>query len=106
MRNPETEVVCYSGTLSKKDVEDASFVSLDNVSLGITNMAGSQFSRSGYTCRQPGLYYRLDRSDPNPSYTDSAPDQGTYGSSLMPGIDRRSEWFRTRSVTLGANIVF
>ena len=111
MRNPETGKLlnATSGTLSSKDVENASFVSLDNVSLGYNfNMAGSQFSRIRLYLAGNNLFYITDYTgvDPNPRYTDSATDLGTYGSSLMPGIDRRSEWFRTRSVTFGANIVF
>jgi hypothetical protein len=111
MRNPETGKLlnATSGTLSSKDVENASFVSLDNVSLGYNfNVAGSQFSRIRLYLAGNNLFYITDYTgvDPNPRYTDSATDLGTYGSSLMPGIDRRSEWFRTRSVTFGANIVF
>jgi iron complex outermembrane receptor protein len=44
-------------------------------------------------------------SDPNPRYIDNE-NMGTYGSPLVPGIDRRNTWPRTRSVTFGANVVF
>jgi hypothetical protein len=40
--------------------------------------------------------------DPNPRYGDIEDNNNP----LVPGIDRRNTWFRTRSVTFGANIVF
>jgi iron complex outermembrane receptor protein len=43
--------------------------------------------------------------DPQPRYVDTE-DLGQLGSALNPGIDRRNTWFRTRSFTIGANIVF
>jgi iron complex outermembrane receptor protein len=99
-----------SGTLSSKDVENAGFVSLDNLSLGYNfNLPKSgQFSKIRLYLAGNNLFYitKYKGVDPNPRYTDSATDLGTYGSALMPGIDRRSEWFRTRSVTFGANFVF
>jgi TonB-dependent starch-binding outer membrane protein SusC len=44
--------------------------------------------------------------DPNPRYSDTDRDLGTYQNPLVPGVDRRNTWFRTRSVSFGANIVF
>jgi hypothetical protein len=43
--------------------------------------------------------------DPTPRYVDSD-YLGTHNSPLVPGIDRRDTWFRTRSFTFGANIIF
>jgi iron complex outermembrane receptor protein len=111
MRNPETGKLLNvsSGTLSSKDVENASFVSLDNLSLGYNFKLpkGGQFNRIRLYLAGNNLFYitKYKGVDPNPRYTDSD-YLGTHGSALMPGIDRRSEWFRARSVTLGANIVF
>jgi iron complex outermembrane receptor protein len=99
-----------SGTLSSKDVEKASFVNLDNLSLGYNfNLPKSgQFSKIRLYLAGNNLFYitKYKGVDPTPRYSDSATDLGTYGNTLMPGIDRRSEWFRTRSVTFGANFVF
>ncbi len=112
MRNPTTGTLLNvtSGTLSSKDVEDASFVSLDNLSLGYNFDLGnsSQFSKIRLYLAGNNLFYITKYSgvDPNPRYIDSATDQGTYNSPLVPGVDRRNTWFRTRSVTIGANIVF
>ena len=43
--------------------------------------------------------------DPEPRYKDSE-DLGLLNSPLVPGVDRRNTWFRTRSITFGANFVF
>jgi iron complex outermembrane receptor protein len=98
-----------SGTLSSKYVENASFVCLDNLSLGYNfNLPKSaQFNRIRLYLAGNNLFYITNYLgvDPNPRYTDSD-YLGTHGSTLVPGIDRRSEWFRTRSVTVGANFVF
>jgi iron complex outermembrane receptor protein len=44
-------------------------------------------------------------SDPNPRYVDNE-YLGTHDSPLVPGVDRRNTWPRTRSVSFGANVVF
>ncbi len=111
-RNPTTHVLLNSssGLLSSKDVENASFVSLDNVSLGYNFILpkSSAFSKLRVYIAGNNLFYitKYKGVDPNPRYVDSATDMGTYLSPLVPGIDRRDEWFRTRSFTFGANVVF
>jgi TonB-dependent starch-binding outer membrane protein SusC len=98
-----------SGTLSSKYVENASFVCLDNLSLGYNfNLRKSgQFSKIRLYLAGNNLFYitKYTGADPNPRYVDSD-YLGTHNSPLVPGIDRRSEWNRTRSVTVGANVVF
>jgi iron complex outermembrane receptor protein len=99
-----------SGTLTDLDVENASFISLDNISLGYNFRLdeSSKFSKIRLYFAGNNLFYltRYKGSDPNPRYTDNASDLGTYNSPLVPGIDRMKTWPRTRSVTFGANIVF
>jgi len=99
-----------SGTLSSKDVENADFVSLDNINLGYSFELPESNSFDNIRVYVGGnnLFYitKYKGVDPNPRLTDSATDLGTYGSTLVPGVDRRSEWFRTRSVTVGASFVF
>ncbi len=91
---------------SSYDVENASFLKLDNATLGYTFKIGKSakpgmisslrayisgqnlFTITGYT----GV-------DPEVRYTD-----GT--NVLAPGIDRRETWVYTRSFTLGLNIGF
>jgi iron complex outermembrane receptor protein len=95
-----------SGILSDYHLENASFVSLDNMSLGynFTMPSGSQFSKIRLYVAGNNLFYITGYSgvDPNPRYTDPENDN----TPLAPGIDRRNTWFRTRSFTLGANIIF
>jgi iron complex outermembrane receptor protein len=95
-----------SGLFSSIHVEDASFVSLDNASLGYSfNMAkGGAFSKIRVYVAGNNLFYITNYSgvDPNPRYGDSEDNNNP----LAPGIDRRGVWLRTRAVSLGANIVF
>jgi TonB-linked SusC/RagA family outer membrane protein len=99
-----------SGTLSSKYVEKADFVSLDNLALGynFSLPKSSAFSKIRLYVAGNNLFYitKYTGVDPNPRYIDSARDMGTFESPLVPGIDRRDTWFRTRSVTFGANFVF
>jgi iron complex outermembrane receptor protein len=99
-----------SGTLSSKDVENADFVSLDNMNLGYRFELpdNNAFDNIRVYVGGNNLFYvtKYKGVDPNPRLTDSATDLGTYGSTLVSGVDRRSEWFRTRSVTVGASFVF
>ncbi|MEI6047422.1 MAG: SusC/RagA family TonB-linked outer membrane protein [Bacteroidota bacterium] len=98
-----------SGVLTSIDIERASFISLDNISLGynFSLPESSQFSKIRMYLGGNNLFYitGYKGSDPNPRYVDNE-NLGTYGSPLVPGIDRRNTWPRTRSVTFGANVVF
>ena len=99
-----------SGVLSDYHIEDASFVSLDNLSLGYNFdlPASSGFRNIRVYLSGNNLFYitGYDGVDPNPRYADNATDQGTHNNPLVPGIDRRNTWFRTRSVSFGVNIGF
>jgi iron complex outermembrane receptor protein len=112
MQNPTTGALLNvsSGTLSSKDIENASFVSLDNLSLGynFSLPKNAQFSKIRVYLTGNNLFYitKYQGVSPEPRYVDSAPDMGTYNSPLVPGIDRRDQWFSTRSFTIGANFVF
>ena len=112
MRNPATGTLLNNtiGVLINTDIENASFISLDNISLGynFSLPESSQFSKIRMYLGGNNLFYftRYKGPDPNPRYVDSQIDLGTYNSPLIPGVDRRDTWPRTRSVTLGANIVF
>jgi TonB-dependent starch-binding outer membrane protein SusC len=108
MRNPKTHVLMNSssGILSSFHVENASFVSLDNMSLGYNfKMApGSSFSKIRLYFAGNNLFYitKYKGVDPQPRYGDTENENNP----LIPGVDRRNTWFRTRSVSFGANIVF
>jgi len=105
-----TLLTVTSGTLSSKYVEKADFVSLDNMALGynFTLPKSSAFSKIRLYVAGNNLFYitKYTGVDPNPRYTDSETSLGTFNSPLVTGMDRRDTWFRTRSVTFGANFVF
>lgn len=92
---------------SSLHVEKASFVKLDNATLGYT-WPISKASRFGQVVRSfrayltgQNLFVITDYTgvDPEVRYQDG-------GNVLAPGIDRRETWVRTRAFTLGLNIGF
>jgi TonB-linked SusC/RagA family outer membrane protein len=111
MRSADGKLLAVtSGTVSSKYVENADFVSLDNLALGYNFKLpkSSAFSKIRLYVAGNNLFYitKYTGVDPNPRYTDSETSLGTYNSPLVTGMDRRDTWFRTRSVTFGANFVF
>jgi TonB-dependent starch-binding outer membrane protein SusC len=111
IRNADGKLLAVtSGTLSSKYVEKGDFVSLDNVQLGynFTLPKTAAFSKIRLYVAGNNLFYitKYTGVDPNPRYVDSETSLGTYNSPLVTGMDRRDTWFRTRSVTFGANFVF
>ena len=112
MRNGTTRILLknFSGIFSSYAVEKASFVSLDNMSLGYSFILSenTQFSKIRLYLAGNNLFYitRYKGSDPNPRYEDRATYSGTYNNPLVPGIDRLNTWPRTRSISFGANVVF
>jgi iron complex outermembrane receptor protein len=111
-RNPDTGVLLNnsSGVLSSHHIENASFITLDNASLGYTFdlSSGSVFSNIRIYLAGNNLFYITGYQgvDPNPRYTDAGPDGTDTPNPLIPGADRRSTWYRTRSVSLGVNLGF
>lgn len=105
MRNASTGTLLNnsSGVLSSYHIEDASFVSLDNMSLGYNfNLPGDTgFRNIRVYLSGNNLFYitGYQGSDPNPRYE-------YEGNPLAPGQDARNTWFRTRSVSFGVNIGF
>jgi TonB-dependent starch-binding outer membrane protein SusC len=108
MKNPTsgTYLNNSSGVLNSSHIEHGDFIALDNLSLGYNfNLPKSgQFSRIRVYFAGNNLFYitKYKGVDPNPRYEDIEDNNNK----LVPGIDRRNTWFRTRSVTFGANIVF
>lgn len=96
-----------SGILSDFYIENASFISLDNFCLGYNFRLSekSQFNKVRVYLAGNNLFYLTGYkgSDPNPRYGDS---EFTEYNPLVPGVDRRNTWPRTRSITIGANIIF
>ncbi len=102
---------------SSLHVEDASFVVLDNATLGYTfNLPESSTFRklrlyltgrnlfwiTDYTGVDPSVRY----ADPGNSDNGGAPSRQFNPSPLAPGLDRRNTYFNTLSITFGANIGF
>ncbi len=111
MRNPETGKLMTSwGLVTNRDYENASFIALDNICLGFkfSLPENSAFRNIRLYAAANNLFYltHYKGSDPNPRYVDTELYSGTYNSPLVPGIDRRNTWPRTRSFTLGANFEF
>ena len=107
LRNADGKLLAAtSGTVNSKYVENGDFVSLDNLALGYNfNLPkSSAFSKIRLYVAGNNLFYitKYTGVDPNPRYTD--PETGN--TPLITGMDRRDTWFRTRSVTFGANFVF
>ena len=112
MRNPTTGTLLNnsSGVLSSYHIEDASFVSLDNLSLGYNfNMNNSNaFNNIRVYVAGNNLFYITGYQgvDPNPRYEDRGSEGFDTPNPLIPGIDRRNTWFRTRAVSFGVSIGF
>jgi TonB-dependent starch-binding outer membrane protein SusC len=95
-----------SGNFSSFQVEDGSFVKLDNATVGYTFglPSGSAFSkfRAYITGQNLFVITKYKGVDPEVRYGDSE-DNNTP---LSPGIDRRNTWVRTATVTVGFNLTF
>lgn len=112
LRNPKTQELLSNQfpTYTSRDVENASYLSLDNLSVGYSLKLPviSAYTKIRLYFAGNNLFYltKYKGSDPNPRYTDSQRYLGYYWNSLVPGIDRIKSWPRTRSFTIGANLVF
>ncbi len=115
--NPDVTTASYNS----EHVEDASFLRLDNASLGYTfdtanskigacrlYVAGQNlFTITGYTGVDPEVRLGDEGAVDNGNRTNS----DIYGFKpvldvLAPGVDRRNTYFSTRTITLGLNISF
>jgi iron complex outermembrane receptor protein len=105
VRNSETGALLNnsSGVLSSYHIEDASFFALDNMTLAYNfDMSGSSaFRNIRVFLAGNNLFFITGYKgvDPSVRYDDG-------GNVLIPGIDRRNTWFRTRSVSLGVSLGF
>jgi len=105
MRNEETGTLynASSGILSDWHVEDAGFFALDNMTIAYNfDMSGSNAFRNirvFVACNNLFVITGYKGVDPSVRYDDG-------GNVLIPGIDRRNTWFRTRSFSLGINVGF
>jgi TonB-dependent starch-binding outer membrane protein SusC len=96
-------------------VEKGDFVSLDNITVGYTipMPAGSAFSNVRIYANGNRLFYMTGYTgvDPDVRFTDVYDsDNGgrieSTGNPFAPGVDRRSNYLRTRSVAVGLSLEF
>ena len=95
-------------------VEKADFFKLDNLTVGRSfsiNKGGFNDLQVSLILRNPIVITSYTGTDPEPSLVDSGPaDNGSrdpnYADVLAPGIDRRNNYFASRSITLGVNLNF
>lgn len=102
--------------LSSLYVEEADYVTLDNITLGY-NFPGlsadnnvnsfrlyvsgqNLFTITGYEGVDPEVRYSDPGQADNGQFLTQTPD------ALAPGIDRRATWFTTRTFTIGLNVGF
>ncbi len=94
---------------SDRYVEDASFVKIDNATLGYNfNLPeDSYFSKIRLYISGQNLATFTDYTgiDPEVRFVDD-PDGDGFGDALAPGIERRSTYLTTRSFTFGLNLGF
>jgi TonB-dependent starch-binding outer membrane protein SusC len=104
----KTPVVTSTPTFSSLYVEDASFIRLDNASIGYNlSNTGKAFSRVRIYAAVQNLFTITNYTgiDPEVRYTDSEIGD-RFNSSLAPGLERRNTYFTTRSFTFGVNLGF
>tara|TARA_Y100000385_G_scaffold291930_1_gene374144 strand:+ start:3295 stop:6264 length:2970 start_codon:yes stop_codon:yes gene_type:complete len=95
-------------------VEKADFFKLDNLTIGRTfTLPGTAAESIGLSLnfRNPIVITSYTGTDPEPSLSDfgsvgNGDVQSTNADVLSPGLDRRNNYFSSRSVTLGVNINF
>lgn len=104
-----------SARFSSLYVEKADFFKLDNltVSRRINLPASSAFSSLNVSliAQNPLVITSYTGTDPEPSLVDTGAfsngdSDPNYADVLSPGIDRRSNYFSSRSITLGVNVNF
>ncbi len=97
-----------SPIFSDKWVENASFLRLENVTLGYSLPETGAFSRIRLYVNAQNLFTLTGYSgvDPEIRWTDTAADPNSIDSKLGIGLDRRNTYFTTRAFTFGVNLGF
>lgn len=112
LRNPGTGTLMNRqwAVFSDRDVENSSFISLQNLCLqySFRLKKPSHIRKISIYFAGNNLFYitGYKGSDPEPRYADTSRFFGRYNDPLVPGIDRLDSWPRTRSYSFGADIVF
>ncbi|MCU0357585.1 MAG: TonB-dependent receptor plug domain-containing protein [Cyclobacteriaceae bacterium] len=104
----KTPYVTQSPTFSSLFVEDASFIRLDNMSIGYNIPVKSAYlSRARVYFAGQNLFTITNYTgiDPEVRYNDTE-NGDTFTSNLAPGLERRNTYFTTRSLTFGVTLNF
>lgn len=102
----KTPFVTQSPTFSSLYVEDATFLRLDNMSIGYNvPVKNNIFSKVRVYAAGQNLFTITNYSgiDPEVRYSDSEIGD-SFNSNLSPGLERRNTYFLTRSFTFGVNL--
>lgn len=102
----KTPFVTQSPTFSSLFVEDASFIRLDNMSIGYNLPVSSGiFSKVRIYAAGQNLFTITNYTgiDPEVRYNDSEIGDA-FNSNLAPGLERRNTYALTRSYTIGVNL--
>lgn len=95
---------------SSLHVEDASFLRLNNATLGYNFKlpSGNAFRKIRLYLTGERLFYITGYKgvDPEPRFVDDGEDNAGELGPLAPGIDRRNTWYRTAAVTFGVQLGF
>jgi len=110
----EDSPIRESPQFSSLYVEDASFMRLENVSIGynVKLAETAPISELRFTVSGNNLWTitNYDGVDPEVRFSDVGPTDngGTPGGAnlLAPGIERRNQWFTQTSLTFGVNVGF
>ena len=91
---------------SSYQVENASFVKLDNATLGYTfRLPSSSVRQLRVFLNGQNLFFITNYSGPDPEPRLTDPND-TGDGPLVPGVDRRDSWFTARKLSLGVDIKF
>jgi iron complex outermembrane receptor protein len=107
-KTPTNPVVTSTPTFNSSYVEDASFVRLDNMELGYnfrTNSPHIGSFRVYFAAQNLFTITNYTGIDPEARVTDSE-NNDAFTTALSPGIERRNQYFQTRSFTLGLSLNF
>ncbi|MCA6434714.1 MAG: hypothetical protein IM574_14015 [Cytophagales bacterium] len=87
-------------------IEDASFLRLDNASIGYNlPLKGNSFSNIRFYATGQNLFTITNYTgiDPEVRYSDTDNGDG-FQTNLAPGIERRNTYFTTRTYTLDVSL--
>ena len=108
VKTDKTQFITSTPTFSSLYIEDASFVRLQNLSLGYNvPLKNKSISRLRLYFTGENLFTITDYAgiDPEVRYNDSE-NGDRFTSSLAPGIERRNTYFTTKSYSVGLNLTF